>query len=149
MYDSTEDTQAHIRLVQANLQQCANNLIVRAAHHDETKLIEPEKSLLDALGSQTNLPPYGSVEERARFDALAEFRRLHYAVADHHPEHTPEGIRGMSLLSLAEMLCDWHAAGARHVGGDIWQSLEFNRKRFGLSDEVYTILENTVKELGW
>lgn len=148
-YDSTQDTKEHIGKVQARLQEIAHRLTIRAVHHDLSKLVEPEKPLLDAFGSQTNLPPYGSPAERARFDVLAEFRKLHYAANDHHPEHTAEGFRGMSLLSLIEMLCDWDAAGARHVSGSIQQSLQFNRERFNISDELYAILENTVKELGW
>lgn len=149
MYDSTQDTLDHISRVQACIHECTNNLIVRAERHDKSKLSAPEKPLLDQLGTQTNLPVYGSEAERARFDALAEFRRLHYAVNDHHPEHTNRGIQGMSLLSILEMLCDWRAAGARHIGGDIQQSLAFNRGRFNISDEMFGILENTVKELGW
>lgn len=148
-YDSTQDTLDHMHKVQARIQEIVHRLTIRAAHHDLSKLADPEKSLLDALGSQTNLPPYGSPEERARFDALSEFRKHHYAANDHHPEHTADGFRGMSLLSLTEMLCDWEAAGARHVSGGIQRSLEFNRKRFDISDELFAILENTVKELGW
>ncbi len=149
MYDSTADTQDHIGRVQVRIQEIVHRLTIRAVHHDLSKLAEPEKSLLDKLGTQTNLPPYGSTEERARFDALAEFRKYHYATNDHHPEHTDQGFRGMSLLSLIEMLCDWDAAGARHVSGDIQHSLEFNQKRFDISDELFAILENTVRELGW
>lgn len=148
-YDSTQDTLDHIARVQHRLAEVSLNLRERAHTHDQSKLSEPEKSLLDQLETQTNLPIYGSEAERARFDALAEFRKYHYAANDHHPEHTDQGMRGMSLLSIIEMLCDWRAAGARHIGGNIWQSLEFNRKRFGISDEMYAILENTVKELGW
>lgn len=148
-YDSTADTLDHIDRVQHCLAEVSLNLRERAHTHDQSKLTDPEKPLLDRLGTQTNLPPYGSQAERARFDALAEFRKYHYAGNDHHPEHTERGMSGMNLLSLIEMLCDWRAAGARHVGGDIWQSLEFNRKRFGISDELFAILKNTVKELGW
>lgn len=149
MYDSTDDTLDHIRRVQACIRETVENLMNRASVHDMSKLQDPEMSLLDRLGSQTNLPEYGSEAERARFNSLAEFRALHYAANDHHPEHYPNGMQGMSLMALIEMVCDWHAAGARHTGGDIWQSLEFNRKRFNISDELYSIIENTVKELGW
>lgn len=147
--DSRPDTLEHIARVQARMQEVISNLTIRASEHDWSKLHEPEKPLLDRLGSQTNLPPYGSPEERARFNALAEFRKFHYAANDHHPEHTDQSFRGMNLLALIEMLCDWQAASARHVSGDIWQSLKFNRERFDISDELFSILENTVKELGW
>lgn len=59
------------------------------------------------------------------------------------------GIYGMSLLDLLEMLADWKAAGMRHADGDMQQSLEVNRKRFQMSDQLYEIFQNTVKELEW
>jgi hypothetical protein len=59
------------------------------------------------------------------------------------------GIYGMSLLDLIEMLADWKAAGMRHANGNIEQSLEINRKRFDMSDQLFEIFKNTVKELGW
>lgn len=57
------------------------------------------------------------------------------------------GIRGMSLLDLVEMLCDWKAATMRHLDGDIGRSIEINQKRFGYTDEMKAILQNTVREM--
>jgi hypothetical protein len=37
----------------------------------------------------------------------------------------------------------------RHANGNITQSLEINRKRFNISDQLFEIIQNTVKELGW
>ena len=54
------------------------------------------------------------------------------------------GIRGMNLLDLVEMICDWKAATMRHADGDILRSIEINQKRFGYSDELKQILLNTV-----
>ncbi len=68
----------------------------------------------------------------------------------HHPEHHKDGIRGMNLLDLLEMLCDWKAATMRHGDGGIYTSLEINAERFGYSDELKKILLNTVKIIeGW
>jgi hypothetical protein len=58
-------------------------------------------------------------------------------------------INGMSLLDVVEMLADWKAAGMRHKDGNLMESLEINRKRFGISDQLFSILINTVKELEW
>ena len=59
------------------------------------------------------------------------------------------GVYGMDLLDVVEMLCDWKAAGMRHADGDILKSLEINRKRFELSDQLYKIMVNTVMGMGW
>lgn len=56
----------------------------------------------------------------------------------------PKGIRGMSLLDVLEMLCDWKAATLRHKDGDILRSIEHNQKRFGYSDDLKQILLNTL-----
>lgn len=42
---------------------------------------------------------------------------------------------------------DWKAATERHADGDILKSLEINRVRFGISDQLAQILQNTVDEL--
>lgn len=57
---------------------------------------------------------------------------------------TDEGLRGMSLLDVLEMLCDWKAATARHDDGDIRKSIEINQRRFCYSDELKQILLNTL-----
>ncbi len=148
-YDSTQDTLDHIAKVQARLQECISRLTIRAAHHDRSKLVEPEKSGYDKLTIALKDVVYGSDEYRA---ALAEAKPVidhHYAVNSHHPEHRENGIAGMSLLDIVEMLADWKAASERTRQGSIAASLAHNKERFGISDQLAAILENTVRELGW
>jgi hypothetical protein len=149
MYDSTKDTREHIGKVQARIQIVVNELTIRAAHHDESKLIEPEKPGYDQLTARLKDLVYGSPEYK---QALADAKPVidhHYQVNSHHPEHYPDGIAGMSLLDIIEMLCDWKAASERTRQGSIAQSLAHNKERFGISDQLASILENTVKELEW
>lgn len=149
MPDSTQDTLEHIRKVQARLQTICNNLTVRAAHHDASKLQEPEKSGFDVLSAQLSTLVYGSDEYRAALEAGKSTIAHHYAYNSHHPEHRPDGIAGMSLLDVIEMLADWKAASERTKQGSIAASLAHNKERFDISDQLAQILENTVRELGW
>lgn len=149
MGDSTQDTLDHIGKVQARLQECVNHLTVRAAHHDQSKLREPEKSGYDQLTTKLADVVYGSPEYRAALDESRPTIEHHYAVNSHHPEHYKNGITGMSLLDVIEMLCDWKGASERTKQGSIAQSLAHNKERFGIDDQLAAILENTVKELGW
>lgn len=55
------------------------------------------------------------------------------------------GVYGMNLIDLVEMLADWKAASLRHADGYIMTSLEINKARFGISDQLARILENTVR----
>lgn len=148
MYDSTEDTLAHIAKVQARLHECTNNLIVRAERHDKSKLMEPEKSGFDKSPPIFSMH-YMSEEYEAGRATLQEALQHHYAVNSHHPEHWPNGIAGMSVLDLLEMVCDWGASTERVKQGSMGESLEKNKRRFGIGDQLFAILENTVKELGW
>jgi hypothetical protein len=148
-YDSTKDTQDHIGKVQARLQIVINELTIRAAHHDMSKLADPEKPGYDVLTAKLADLVYGSDEYKA---ALAEAKPIidhHYQVNTHHPEHYANGIAGMSLLDIIEMVCDWKAASERTKQGSIQQSLAHNKTRFGIDDQLAAILENTVKELDW
>jgi hypothetical protein len=148
-YDSTQDTQEHISKVQARIQIVVNELTIRAAHHDASKLEEPEKPGFDVLTLKLRELVYGSDDYKAALKEGEPTIQHHYAVNTHHPEHYPDGIAGMSLLDIIEMLCDWKAASERTKQGSIAQSLVHNKARFGISDQLASILENTVKELGW
>jgi Family of unknown function (DUF5662) len=53
-------------------------------------------------------------------------------------------VNNMNLFDLLEMLLDWYAATKRHDDGDIQKSLEINKERFGISDQLANILANTV-----
>ena len=149
MADSYQDTLTHIHKVQDNLREVMDNLADRAEVHDASKIEEPEKSGFDAMMGRLSNAVYGSDDYKA---ALAEGKPTiahHYAANDHHPEHWPNGVNDMSLLSILEMLCDWKAASERTKQGSIQQSLPINKERFGISDQLYAVLENTVRELGW
>ncbi len=149
MQDSTPDTLDHIGKVADNLRMVAIALQQRGYEHDASKLQEPEKSGFDVLTFKLANLTYGSDEYKA---ALVEGKPTiehHYSVNTHHPEHYTNGVAGMSLLDVVEMLCDWKAASERTKQGSIAQSLPVNRKRFNIDDQLFSILENTVKELGW
>jgi hypothetical protein len=151
-YDSTQDTLEHIGKVQARIQKVMVNLKQRAAIHDQSKLAEPEKSAYDNLMrfKSSHEMVYGSPDYAEGLKILGPALDHHYAHNSHHPQHYGEqGIAGMSLLDVLEMLCDWKAAGERYKDGSIAQSLAHNKERFGISDQLMSILENTVKELGW
>jgi hypothetical protein len=47
------------------------------------------------------------------------------------------------------MLADWKAATERMADGDLAKSLEIQRERFGLSDQLVAILRNTAQAYGW
>lgn len=148
-YDSTQDTVRHIQQVVALLEKIVINIENRSACHDESKLHEPEKPMYDEFTPKLKESTYGSDEYKQFLVDMGAALKHHYENNSHHPEHYPNGINGMSLLDVIEMLADWKAAGMRHADGNIQQSLEINKARFGVSDQLFEILQNTVRELGW
>lgn len=148
-YDSTEDTNNHIKRVQSLLLDIVINLLGRAQKHDFSKLESPEKELFDEYTPKLKNCTYGSEEYKKFLSGLKIALDHHYSLHDHHPEHTDKGIEGMSLLSLIEMFADWKAATERHADGSISKSIEINKTRFKISDQLEQVFKNTQKELGW
>jgi hypothetical protein len=125
------------------------DLLLRADLHDVTKLQEPERFLFTQHTPQLHGTVYDSDEYRAFLKALAPALEHHYATFSHHPEHFSNGIAGMTLIDLLEMLADWHAAAQRYGTGSLAASLEVNQKRYGYSDTLKGILTNTAYALGF
>lgn len=148
-YDSAKDTTDHINRVRELLDLMAGRLYNRATVHDETKLTSPEKELFDEYTPKLKGSTYGSEEYKQFLEELKVGLDHHYAYNSHHPEHYSNGIDGMSLLDLVEMLCDWKAAGERHTDGSMERSLRVNKDRFKIDPQLQSVLENTAKELGW
>lgn len=148
---SMADTAKHIGRVQELIADAIRNLQARATNHDQSKLLEPELSAFARLKAlDLSGMAYGSDEYRACLRAEKPAIAHHYAANSHHPEHYANGLDGMSLLDLLEMILDWKAATERMKdGGSIRKSLEMNRARFEISDQLYSILANTLSELGW
>jgi hypothetical protein len=148
-YDSTRDTLDHVEKVQERMYEFVDALRYRARIHDESKFYSPEKEVFDRVTPRLRTLTYGSDEYKAQLAEMGEALKHHYAANSHHPEHYENGIDGMTLIDVLEMLCDWKAATERHADGDIMRSLEVNRERFGISDQLANILANTVREWGW
>lgn len=147
--DSRPDTLLHIHRVAGLLQGVRRNLDHRARAHDASKLVAPEKEAFDHCTRALARAEYGSQEyddAKARLgDALAH----HYAVNDHHPEHYTDGVAGMSLMAVMEMLADWKAAVERAKDGSLERAIEINAERFDLSPDLVQVLFNTARELDW
>lgn len=147
-YDSRPETLEHIDQVRARLYRARLNLEDRARVHDESKLESPELEAFDRMTPLLAELEYGSDEYKAALRELGPALQHHYEENSHHPEHYARGIRGMSLLDLIEMLCDWSAAAMRVKQGALTvESLQFNQQRFGYSDELADIFLNTLREL--
>lgn len=145
-YDSELDTRTHIETVCSLIEGPMTDLSMRRFSHDKSKLESPEKEVFDKVTPKLKNLTYGSDEYKLSLADMGPALNHHYQNNRHHPEHFDNGINGMTLVDLIEMICDWKAATLRHTDGDIVRSLEVNKERFGISDQLETILMNTVKD---
>ncbi len=143
-YNSEADTKAHIFLVGAYIGVVVLELVNRKEEHDASKLLPPEKEIFDEVTPLLRGLTYGSDDYKAMLGRIKPALDHHYKNNRHHPEYFENGIDGMNLIDLIEMICDWKSATARHADGDIYRSLEINKERFGISDQLANILKNTV-----
>ncbi len=148
-YDSKIDTLKHKMRVYQLLFAIAGELEDRAKVHDKSKLKSPEKELFDEFTPKLAGSTYGSDEYKEMLKGLRPALDHHYANNSHHPEHYANGIDGMNLLDLIEMFFDWKAASERHNNGNIYESIKINQKRFGISDQLVSILNNTADLCGF
>lgn len=143
-----KDTEEHIDNVKGYMHNIMDLIYERSMKHDASKLQEPELGIFVEYTPKLANTTYGSDEYKEHLKGMQVALDHHYENNSHHPEHYDNGINGMSLLDIVEMLCDWKAATERHNDGDIMKSMEINKERFGIDDQLYEILLNTIKELG-
>jgi len=147
--NSKLETIKHILRVKELLMEFREKLQQRGIDHDESKLQEPEKTGFDEMTSKLKNTTYGSTEYKHMLIDLKPTLDHHYTNNSHHPEHYEGGVNEMDLFDIVEMLMDWKASTERHEDGDIHKSLEINRERFKMSDQLYFIFKNTINNLNW
>lgn len=132
---------------QAQVRKLMNLIIadcwVRYLDHDSSKLREPEYSIFERHFGQLQAAEYGTPDYDAALGDVKEAITHHYQANRHHPEHFANGINGMTLIDLCEMLCDWMVAISYGPNGSLAKSIKINTQRFGISSQLVQILENT------
>jgi len=147
------ETLKHIQTVQGLLLNIIRELTFRCEQHDLSKLEEPELSTFVEYTPKLKTSTYGSDEYKRFLSEMKPALDHHYTLNRHHPEFFQQEadatfrespINCMNLIDIIEMLADWKAATLRHDDGNINKSIEINKKRFGISAQLTSILKNTV-----
>jgi hypothetical protein len=147
-YDSTKDILTHIKRVSELLNSVVIELLDRANNHDKSKLKDPEKKYFDKFSHKLKDVEYGSDEYKKFLEELKPALDHHYKKNSHHPEHYENGIEDMNLFDIIEMLMDWKASSERFSKkSDIDKSIDINKERFNISDQLTKILKNTINYL--
>ena len=139
----------HVRRVAFLMSECIYNLLQRAIFHDESKFSFDEWESVVEVTKNLHAMSYGSVEYEKQLKILDKWIKLHYSRNSHHPQFYKNGIDGMDLLDLIEMIADWKAATERHTDGNLLKSFNVNREKFNISPQLENILKNTAIRMGW
>lgn len=141
-----KETLEHKQMVAHFMNLIIKELIDRAEHHDDSKLDEDELPFFDEYTPKLKMCEYDSPDYHSFLKGLKPALDHHYAVNRHHPEHFGEqGIWGMNIVDIVEMLCDWKASTLRQQGGNLLTSIEKNKERFDYSKDLQSILNNTAR----
>jgi hypothetical protein len=138
-YGSEEYEQYRREMSKALDHHYANN-----SHHPE---YYPERDSEDLLLLESDINDLDWAKISDEVDNEGKKRILSHLRKTLHDSRSR--INGMDLLDIVEMLCDWKAATLRHADGDLRKSIEINQDRFGYSDQMKNILNNTAERLGF
>lgn len=141
------DTMVHIQQVQKAVNKLSMLAIERGRVHDRSKLEAPEVEYFSKYTDELKSLTYNSEEYKKCLEDMKPAIEHHYASNRHHPEHFPNGVAGMSVVDLLEMICDWWASAKRQNNGNLRMSLEESCKRFGIEPQLASILKNTIEIL--
>lgn len=141
------ETMVHIQQVQKAVNKLSMLAIERGRVHDRSKLESPEVEYFAKYTDELKTLTYNSDEYKACLEKMKPAIAHHYAVNRHHPEHYPDGVAGMSLVDLIEMVADWYASAKRQHNGNLRISLEESCKRFGIDPQLASIIKNTLEIL--
>jgi hypothetical protein len=141
-----KDTIAHIERVRELLGNIMEQVEQRAEEHDLWKLSRKElPNFTEAKKLKTMT--YNTPEYKEALKELGPALEHHYSKYRHHPEYHENGVDDMNLVDLIEMIADWKAAGERHRDGNIFTSINENKKRFKMSKQLCKVLWNTAKDV--
>lgn len=138
------ETLKHIHKVRELLHKMITELDERARNHDQSKLESPEKEVFGEYTPELAKVEYGSEEYTKLLEKVKPAIEHHYANNRHHPQFHKNGINGMDLIDLLEMVVDWHAATSRNKNGNIRKSIDINAEKYKIEPQLKDIIENTV-----
>lgn len=148
-YDSTPETLKHSRRVADLMNTMFNDAISRSQRHDHSKMVPPEKEYFDVATPRLANIVYGSEEYKQSLRDLKPGLDHHYWENRHHPEHFKNGVDDMNLVDIMEMLADWKAASERSKSDGTRFDPANLAERFGLSEQLVKLMQNTVQDFGW
>lgn len=102
-FDSSKNTLTHIRKVNENIIKFCQEMLQRAMVHDQSKLEEFEKPLIDEHSQELYSHVYGSPGYMKVLDKMRPAIAHHEANNTHHVEHYSNGIEGLRCIVIGKL----------------------------------------------
>jgi len=136
----------HKEQIAVLLAKFAAELTYRSAVHDNSKFSPDEFDVHSDNVNHFNKYLFDTKEEKELKERLMPAGILHRKRNRHHPEHFEDGIDGMNLIDILEMLCDWKSASTRVSGDSLRKGLPILKNKYNISPQLLKILENTARD---
>ena len=148
-FDFLCDTLLHMSEVRENLEQFTAALRQRGESHDRSKLQELGFDAFVSTREKFKKANYGTPEYQECVELTRPAVEHHYSQNSHHTAYFANGVDGMSLVDVVEMISDWRAAARRSPDKTLEDTLDYAKKKYGIGDQLFGIILNTLRALGW
>ena len=127
------------------MSKMSQEVIRRGNQHDASKYDPEEFPIYAEMTDEFQHHPFGSVGYENAKEAIKPASEHHFRHNRHHPEHFGNGIDGMNLVDLLEMVCDWKSATLNNPDrpGDLTKSIQIATEKYKISPQLAKILYNT------
>jgi len=143
---TVHDIKLHKERVKSKMNIFIADLCNRAVKHDDSKLEPPEINGFEEMDREPRYK-YGTSEYFDKMHRYEWIFKHHYKINRHHPDHFPNKINDMTLVDLIEFLCDIFSYKKDNISLSAAKDLvEEHIRRFNISEDLSTILKNTVYE---
>lgn len=149
----TDKEQRNLELVLIHKEQIAMllakfaaELTYRAAIHDNSKFSPDEFNVHSDNVHHFNKYQFNTKEEQELRHRLSPASISHRKRNRHHPEYFENGIDGMNIIDLLEMICDWKSASTRVPGDSLRKGFPILKEKYNISPQLLKILENTARD---
>lgn len=141
-----KELKTHRYYIRRLMTKVIDELTYRMESHDLSKLTPEEKPFFE-IASQEGNKINDPKERAALIEKIKPGLLHHYRHNSHHPEHYEDLVKGMNLLDLIEMLCDWLAVNYKYQDSHPIDHIEHAQRKLGFSDEVKRVLVNTLMDI--
>lgn len=137
-------TKEHIVKVRDNMSIFNKVINVRGLKHDLSKITSDieydnyRKVIMTLKKEKTGSQEYNKARE-----SIKPAVDHHYENNEHHPEHFKDGISGMNLIDLIEMMSDWQAVNDEVPGRDLKPWIRKCKDKYNMSDDLFNVFMNT------